>query len=165
MALHTFFSTIKIQWYLCKSWKQASFTTISISSTRLLSHRNKWKQPIAFCYPKWTIMLFWELTRQYKAKNESIDYFKFIINALIDLAILTYCYSGIVNLSWTKSLNPSNMYNYSNWSDFAIPTLGIDNYNKTFNRLLHVSWHCSKAQFEAEQKSWNTWEKITTASI
>ena len=48
---------------------------------------------------------------------ENNNDFKIFVSAVIDLALLTYCYSGIVNYNLTKFLNLSELCDYSDLSD------------------------------------------------
>lgn len=48
---------------------------------------------------------------------ENNDDFKVFLSAVLDLALLTYCYSGIVNFNLKKFLNISELCDYSDLSD------------------------------------------------
>ena len=65
------------------------------------------------------------------------DEVKIFVNAVIDLALLTYCYTGIINHYLSKFLNTSQLSDYNNLSDQQVFQL-FDNIKVTIDYYMFL---------------------------
>jgi len=72
--------------------------------------------------------------REYRFKNDQD--FKSLVSAVIDLSILTYCYTGVVNYNLNKFLIESDLLDYDNLTEDTV--FAILNKIKPFNQDYYV---------------------------